>query len=278
MIILRWLNSRRSFWRWSLKALLLCLLILLVLYPRIDLLPKTIHRYLDPNSLINPNSAALGPMINEFETERQPDWTKTELMNHIESFVYHKIPYAYDWNLWVNVDYRPTVEETIKKGKEDCDGRAIVAASMLQRYGFDATLVGNFQHIWVKTNIGETMGPEKNTLVQYTAEGGRKFNWSGLRDLPDEFCYDVSVFPLWRELIITLGAWLLLVGRNVRLRQAFVWLALAAVGLLLVREGGNNSDNPDHIKIWGGLLIILLSIVALVVQSHQAARRSTSSN
>jgi hypothetical protein len=271
IIILRWLNTRRWFYRWPLKVVLLFLLVLLVLFPRVDRLPKTIERYLNPNALVDPWSPALDPMIDAFEAERQPDWSKTELMNQIENFVYRKILYAWDWDLWGNAEYLPTVEEAIEMGKEDCDGRAIVAASMLRRYGFDAILVGDFRHLWVKTDIGETMSPGKKIALQYTDEG-MQFDWSSVWELPDAFCYGVSVFPLWRELIIIFGAWLLLVGPAVRLRDAFLWLSLSAVGLLSMREGGDWLE-PDRVMNWSGLLIIIFCIVALMVQSRRATKR-----
>jgi hypothetical protein len=271
-MILRWLNHRQKLFRWALKALFLVILVLLVLFPRVDRLPETVRRYLNPNDLVNPQSPALAPLIDEFEKERQPDWTRTELMNHIESFVYRKIPYARDWNLWANIDYIPTVEEAIKKGKEDCDGRAVVAASMLRRYGFEAVIVGNFEHIWVKTEIGETMGPAENKLVEYTAEGKRKFNWSTVWDMPDEFCYSISVFPLWRELIILVGVWLLLIGRGLSFRETLIWLGMLMAGLLLIRDGGKDSES---LKNWAGILIILFSAVSLVVRSYRADKRLT---
>lgn len=268
---LRWIDTRRTFYRWSLKILFLLTLVLLVLFPRVDLVPKTVQRYMDPNDLVNPNSSALDPVIDEFENERQPEWTRNELMNHIEGFVYRKIVYARDWNVWINAEYLPTVEEVIEKGKGDCGARAVLAASMLRAYDFDAILVGNFEHIWVKTDIGETMSPGDKTLVEYTDEG-RRFDWSTLWDIPNEFCYSVSVFPLWRELIIVLGAWLLLIGRGVRFRYNFLWLLLLLLGLLLVRDGGNGG-NPETVKNWAGLLTFSFAVVALVIQSNRAAKR-----
>ncbi|MDD5093191.1 MAG: hypothetical protein PHV74_02280 [Dehalococcoidia bacterium] len=267
----QWFDRRRNVWKWAIKVLLLLLLVLLVLFPRVDRLPVTIHRYFNPNSLVDPQSPALDPLIDEFEKYRQPDWSKTELMNYIEAFVYYKIPYAYDWNTWANADYLPTVEEVIKKGKEDCDGRAVLAASMLRRYGFDATLAGNFQHIWVKTEVGETMGPGERSFMEYTEEG-RRFNWDALRDMPNEYSFNISVFPLWRELIIAIGAWLILKGRHLSFSEGLIWLGLAVVGLLLIRGGGYDSES---FKNWLGSLILVFAVIALVVRSYQTNKRES---
>jgi len=263
--IFDWLNTCRARWRWPLKLLLLCLLVLWV-----DLLPAQIHRYMNPNGLVDPSSE-LQPLVDEFEMERQPDWTRQELMNHIEAFVYRKITYARDWNIWGNIDYFPTVREAVKKGREDCDGRAIVAASMLQRYGFDAELMGNFDHIWVKTDIGETMSPGDHVFVQFTDEG-RKLNWSALWDAPNDFCHGVAIFPLWRELIIVLGFWLLMISRRLNLKYALGGLALLVIGLLLVRDGG--LDDPERLKNWSGMAVFLSAVFVIALGSHRPKKQS----
>ena len=269
--IARWLYSLHWYYYWPLKVLLFIILVLIVLFPRLDLFPKHVRRYVDPNTLINPHSTELSKIIKEFEVMRDPSWSRSQLMDNIEKFVIHKIRYAWDWELWGNADYFPTVEEIIREGKEDCDGRAILAASILRRYGFDSILVTDLQHLWVKTDIGETMGPGKKKAVQYTEEG-IILDWSVVWDIPNIFCYGASVFPLKRELIITLGLWLFLIGRNVRFKNAFIWLALLTVGLMFIREGGDWT-NPDRIMNWSGLLIILSSIAALILQSYYASKR-----
>lgn len=60
------------------------------------------------------------------------------MLEEIEKFVYEKNKSAWDWEVWGNVNYIPTVEEAIASGREDCDGQAIVGASMLREYGYDA--------------------------------------------------------------------------------------------------------------------------------------------
>ena len=264
----QWLNPQRRLIRWPLKTAFLLVLVLIVMFPRLDLLPRTIDRWADTNALVDPDSPALEPLVEEFELARNPDWTRKELMNHIEAFVYYKIPYARDWNIWLNVDYIPTVEEAIEKGREDCDGRAVVAASMLRRYGFDAILVGNFDHMWVKTEIGETLGPSGTALISHT-DNGDKIDWGAIWDLPDDFAEGMSIFPLWREIIIAVGIWLILAGPKVHRRYLLLWLLPAILGLIILRDGGR-SDDPENLKTWAGSLLMLGTVAGMLIQTRKS--------
>lgn len=270
MNLLRGLNSRGIAVRWPAKGAIFAAVCLLVLFPRLDRLPVTVKRHLNPNVLINADSPALQPLLDDFEGLRQQDWDHERLLKELERYVYRKIPYAWDWDLWGNVDYFPTVEETLAAGKEDCDGRAVVAASVLRKYGYNARLATNFGHVWVVTDRGATMSPGKRKGIEFTAEG-MKFDWRIVFDLPKTLAMGVSVFPLYRELILVLAAWLLMVGGNVRLRDAAIWLALLVVGLMLLREGGR-PRHEDIWKDWLGFTSCLIALMALVLQNRRPHR------
>ncbi len=270
MIFLQRLNSRSLWIRWPAKWFIFALVGVLVLFPRLDRLPITIHRHLNPNALIDSDSPALVLLLDEFEAKRREEWDSQKLLREVERFVYRKVPYAWDWDVWGNVEYLPTVEETLAKGKEDCDGRAVVAASVLRSYGYNARLATNFGHMWVVTDRGETMSPGKRKGIEFTQEG-RKYDWAILRDLPDIFSMGISVFPLHRELILVLAAWLLMIGRNVRLKDTILWLVLLIVGLMLIREGGR-PRHENSLKDWVGFASWMLALIALVVQARRAHR------
>lgn len=266
MEFLQRLNRRSKWARRPIKCVIFAVISLVVFFPRLDRLPTTIRRHLNPNALINADSPALQPWLEEFEAARKPDWDDQKLLGELERYVYRKIPYAWDWDLWGNVDYFPTVEEVLALGKEDCDGRAVVAASVLQKYGYNARLATDFGHVWVVTDRGETMSPGKSTGIEFTDEG-MKFNWAILRDLPKTLAMGIAVFPLYRDLILILAAWLLLVGRGVRVRDTLLWGALLVIGLMLVREGGH----PRHVNIWKdwlGFAIWAAVLVGMVVQGR----------
>lgn len=267
MEFLQRLNNRSKRVRWPIKCATFAVISLGVFFPRVDRLPTTIKRHLNPNALINGDSPALQSWLEEFEAARQPEWDDKKLLGELQRYVYRKIPYAWDWDLWGNVDYFPTVEETLALGKEDCDGRAVVAASVLQSYGYNARLATDFGHVWVVTDRGETMSPGKSTGIEFTDQG-MKFNWAIVRDLPKTLAMGTAVFPLYREAILVFAGWLLLVGRGVRVRDSLLWGALLVIGLMLVREGGH----PRHANIWKDWLGFATWAVAVVGMILQARR------
>ncbi|MCG3136470.1 MAG: hypothetical protein HJJLKODD_00303 [Phycisphaerae bacterium] len=260
----------KLFWpsRWLVKLLLAAVLLLLVCYPRLDRLVLQIQRFQHADRLVNPQSPALDPLVAEFDQLRQPDWDRKKLFKELEKFVYQKIRYEWDWNLWGNADYWPTVEEAVLKGQEDCDGRAVVAASMYQRYGFKSELVADFAHVWVKTDLGEAMGPRQVQGVQFTPQGW-KINWKVLRELPATFCYGISVFPLWRELLLVSGWWWLCLGLGVKVQPALGWLMFVWFSLMMIRESGQKLNEPDVLLNWLGVGLAVCAYLGTIFWSRK---------
>lgn len=267
MRLLDWLNERRSWLRWLLKSLTFVVVAFLVLFPRLDRLWTQLQLPLNRNELIDQDSPALVPLIQEFDTTRDPSWERRTLLKKLEGFVRKKIRYDFDWNVWGNVDYFPTVEEAIEKGREDCDGQAVVAASLMRHYGFKAWMTGDFSHIWVKTDIGPAMSPGKTEAFR-TADGRRKFNWKILKEIPQHLGLGISIFPLKRELILVLTAWLLLLGSGSSLKKSFKWLLLLVIGLLLIREGGRPRA-IDLTKVDIGLVLWFVVIAAMLLSAKR---------
>ena len=176
-------------WRWFVrlpaKVLLAAVAVTLVTFPYPQLLLRHIEHWRNPNALIDAESPALEPLLASLEPEVTALGDDHEqILKTVESRVYKAVPYAWDWDTWGTADYMPTVEETLRLGKEDCDGRAVVAASVLRHFGYETELVTDFAHVWVKTDKGETMGPGGRKVV----EGGKKgvaFNLAGLVELPN---------------------------------------------------------------------------------------------
>src|SRR6185295_4116464 len=109
------------------------------------------------------------------------------------------IKYRYDWYNWGNLDYWPTAEETWALKKEDCDGRAVLAASILRSRGYtNATIVANLKHVWVKVGDVELMGPGGEKVFRH--EGGKTIvtvpSWKTLLDAIAFTCK----FPIVRSL------------------------------------------------------------------------------
>ena len=202
--------------------------------------------------------------------------TPPEVLSQVEAFVYKKVPYDWDWNTWGMADYLPTVGEVIQMGREDCDGRAVVAASLLKNLGYDARIVTDFAHVWVNTEYGETMGPGKTRTIEVTEKGVR-LNARGLIQIPEILGYGIAVFPLVRELVLLSVFWLLLLGRTGALRM-FISLALLTGGLMLLRHGAADYRHPQHHCEITGLAVFLLGLLALVLRGPRCREVSQEDN
>jgi hypothetical protein len=267
------LNRLRWYTRLPAKWAVLGLTLLIVCFPYPSRLFRHLQHWRDPNALIEPDAPALEPFVTELRRRLTPDLSPAQTLRHVERFVYEKIPYEWDWNTWGTADYLPTVAEVFEMGKEDCDGRAVVAASLLRRLGFEAELVTDFAHLWVKTDQGETMGPGKQKAIIATEEGLR-LQASALAELPRALSYGVAVFPLYRELIVLLMAWLLLLRSHGGVACSLVGLALLLAGLFLWRAGGTGYRHSALWMQWSGIVGIGVGVIWLLWRARINARRA----
>lgn len=189
------------------------------------------------------------------------------LLESVEAVVYQRVKYAYDWDTWGNLDYLPTVSEVIEMGREDCDGRAVLAASLLTRLGVEARLVGNTSHAWVWTPFGETMGPQGAKAVEVTP-GGVQINWRGIVEIPRTLALGVAMFPLIRELILIATIWLLILPRGVSRWRAMFIAVLLIAALFALRWGGW----PTR---YGWLITGLVLLALAVMMAVKSPRRDT---
>lgn len=265
------LNRLRWPIRLPVKWALLGLTGLAVCFPYPSVLLRHIEHWRDPNALIEPEAEALEPLIVELRARLTADLSARETLNTVERFVYEKLPYAWDWETWGTADYLPTVAEAMEKGREDCDGRAVIAASLLQRLGYETQIVTDFAHVWVKTDQGETMGPGKTKAVVATSEG-LEIHFEALAGIPRAMAYGVAVFPLVREAIVLVAFWLLMLrsgGGGVCSLTALVFLA---AGLLILRRGGADHRNPIYWLQIVGVINLIAGVVALTVWASGNAR------
>jgi len=260
---LRWfvvVNRWPAWLRWPFKSLALATAVLLVCFPDVPRLVRHVQRWTDPNRLIAPDAEVLQPWADELRPQLTDDLPPQAALKTIEHFVYDHLPYEWDWKNWSNADYIPTVEEALARGREDCDGRAVVAASLLSRLGYPATLVTDFSHVWVRTEFGDTMSPGQRVAVVAT-ERGIALRLTELAQLPHALGYGVSVFYLHRELIIVLAAWLVLLRPRRRWWRNLLALALLLAALVLVRAGGGWQE-PNVALEWLGLFSLAAAFAA----------------
>ena len=273
------LNKLRWYLRLPIKWVIFALTVLVVCFPYPRLLIRHIQHWRDPNALIEPDAPAIQPLVEELGQQLSNDLTPHEVLKRVERYVYNKIEYEWDWNTWGTADYLPTVTEAIEMGKEDCDGQAVVAASLLRHFGFQVQLVTDFAHMWVKTDRGETMGPGKKKAIVAT-DRGLRFQLSGLKELPKAFAHGTAVFPLVREAIILGMLWLLLLRPQGGIVWSLVGLACFVGALICLRNGGRNYYQPIMWMQWVGMLAIVAGFFVLLVGARRnaAAAGGTSSH
>lgn len=247
---------------------------LLIFFPRLDRAWQQLTTLpLNRNLLVDPHAPALDELAASFDAIRDPQWDQQRLFKEIERFVYGHIKYVHDWVQYGNVEDWPTLDEVTRTRQDDCDGRALVAASLSQRYGINAHLVADLSHVWVKADIGESMGPGETTGLDFTPQGVQ-FNWDVVWELPKHCSVGIALFPLQRELLIVLLAWILLIAPDTKWRDNLLWLALLVVALMFIREGGRARD-AGLIKDWIGFgtWAVVLGVMLYVSRAARIVSR-----
>lgn len=220
--------------RMPLKVALFVVILALTLFPHPQWIPVLVERVRNLNALLDPACPALAPLESEVRAAMKPGANGQETLHVVEDVVYRHVPYAHDWETWGNAEYLPTVSEVFEKGREDCDGRAIVSGSLLRRLGFQADLATDMLHMWVITPAGEAMHPTSVTKTMVGGPGGTEFrpSFDALFNLFRGFAYGTAAFPLEREMILFAAIFLL----TIHPRQSG-WQRLAgALALLLALE------------------------------------------
>ncbi|GJM24737.1 MAG: hypothetical protein DHS20C16_11520 [Phycisphaerae bacterium] len=228
--------------------------------------------------MIDPAATRLDPLVPELMGALPAEATREthpkEILRAVELLVYKKLPYAFDWDTWGMADYMPTVDEALEMGREDCDGRAVVGASLLERMGFDAHLVTNGAHVWVSTPEGDTMGPGKVATIR-TTPTGVKVNWRGLWTMPRIMAVNTALFPLVRELIIAVVLWGLILHPSMR-RHRVVVVGIFLIGaLFLLRSGGNLQRGESMLLVWSGILALIGALVCSRYGGRRPAETAT---
>lgn len=252
---------RRGWWsRWYFRSVAKCVIFsvvtLFVCFPFPSQLIRNLGHLRNLQGMIEPNAPELAGWDQEVRSRIEkaassqpttaPDVVPSSRLaqREVERFVLEKVRYEWDWNLWGSADYMPTVAEMFEKAKEyggqvkeDCDGRAVMAASLLKRLGYEPTIVTDLRHVWVTTPEGEWMGPGGAKTMVATSQGTR-VNWeSAAGNFAISLSYGVAVFPFMRELIILITLFVLLLRRWSRPGPAMVGLILLIQGLLFMRLG-----------------------------------------
>jgi hypothetical protein len=145
---------RRVVVRWFAKCVFFIVLVAVVLNPDLRRAAKQLRHTLAPEALIQTNFPGLLGInrgVDRMWKDRGGAEAKT-----VEQFVLRNVRYASDYDTWNNIEYWPTAEECWSRGQEDCDGRAVLAVSILRSRGYEsAKLVVGLQHMWIRVNENE---------------------------------------------------------------------------------------------------------------------------
>lgn len=281
-------HDRPRRYRWPLKCALFLTVAALTVYPRLDYLPTWLGRITDMNSVLDPQHAGLAPLEADVRAaaEARHVTAAAGLLPIVQQVVQQHVPYAFDWDTWGVMDYLPTVAETLALGREDCDGRAVVAASLLRRMGVDAWLVSDFLHTWVATRAGQTMSPRdsEQTLVATPHGTTARVSPAMLQNLANGFAFGVTVFPLPREIVLVATLALLALQPRSPLARRVVGVLLLFGALAVVRTlGARPAGGGEVAQVWvwtgvgmalGGWLLLVLRGAARVPRSAAAPSES----
>jgi hypothetical protein len=273
-----WARLHKSawWWRWPAKWVLFILVVVLVLYPKLWLAPRWVARLSDMDSVLQPDCPGLAEFEAAVRARAPAPASAADVLPVVERVVYERIPYAWDWDVWGVVDYLPTVAEVLQQGREDCDGRAVVAASLLRRLGYQAWLASDLKHTWVVTSSGETMSPGAGEKTIAAGPGGTQVRFTAglLENVARGLSYGLAVFPLTRELLIlaALCALTMQPRSSAGRRVAGCLLLLLALGLL--RDAGLALPKAGASSglTWAALTCMMVGWLALAIKA--GGRRS----
>lgn len=269
----RW-HERRFLLRVATKTVVFGVATLLILFPHPSLILVLFDRLQHLDSLVDPTHPKLAELEAEVRKQMPPNTSARGALPYAEQVVYQFVPYKNDWETRGVMEHIPTVGEVFEKGADDCDGRAVISASLLRRMGYDAHLVTDLLHMWVQTPEGETMSPTSDTHVLVSTPQGTKINLqpSMIVTWARGWSYGVAVFPLPREVgilgllaLVTMQPW------------SSFWrrvsgVLLFAVGLMLVREQGvaAATRDGDAWSVAAGFACALAGWVVLAWKSRAA--------
>lgn len=278
------LHRRPRRTRWPLKTGAFLLVALVVLYPRPWLIPAWLTRLCNLNAVIDPYHPTVSELAARVTDDAGGKPSLHAAAVAVETLVRQRMPYAFDWETWGVMDYLPTVDEAFAQGREDCDGQAVVAASVLRRLGYEAWIVSDLLHTWVVARDPTAQPPVTVALMSPgrgdqtltgESEGTRaRFSTATLANVGRALSFGVAVFPAERELVIVAALWLVLMQpRSPGWRRLAGGAVLLAALPCLRSAGGPVAGDVYRPGLAGlGLASLAAGCVLLMYKSPPARR------
>lgn len=257
----------KFYWRWSLKIGLFVVVLFFVLNPNPVLFLQQLFIYANVEQLIQTDFAGLEDANREIDAQLPANATTHDEFLAVQRYVYEKIPYAYDWDNWGNVDYWPTAAQVWQRKREDCDGRAVLAVSILRSRGFpEATLAGNFRHIWVTVGDEGLMSPDKEQNLR-REHGKTIITLPSLSMILQNFAIYWADFPVARNLLLFLVI-ITLVSHPCRELFPFLGMMIAVlIGYLFMKDWAHETMRFDEAVITKDLVLGTTCMIGALLYS-----------
>jgi len=283
-------DSPRS-WRLG-KLLLVPWIVLFIIIPKPWTWPTECLRRIDRGRIIQPNDPSVAQVEQEFwahleQAGLRMDWDRGDAAKRLDllmRFVLKRVSYSYDFPNWGVFCHTATPEEAIRvKGKDDCQGQACVAVSLMQRLGYEAycaetpfhwyvAVSGEPGEDWIFLNRGTATDP-----LTVFHQDVRRYPWSSTERPAEMSSFVLEVFesrhnkilfePLRKSLVERPALWpgsILLLG------------CVSAVWVFFLhwpeRRGSILCSYPwDVVWMWGCLCLCLV-VVWLLAGSPKGIR------
>lgn len=239
-------HASRGAGRVAVKLLIFHVILIPVLFPRVWLLPTWLSRWRDPNAVLQPDLPALAPLETSLRASlaAKPALSEQDVFTRAHDLVRQRLPYDFDWNVWGEFDWLPTVEEALDAGREDCDGVAVVTASLLRRMGYDAQLVCDFLHVWLRGTNAQAGSLGGTPSIVATPTGSTLRIGRVTANLIRGTGFGVSAFPLAREVVLLTVVLLLTLHPRVSRRRAAIAFVLMIAAFLALRASHQRTPIP----------------------------------
>lgn len=260
-------------WRIPCKFAILLLFVLLVLFPNPVLLVRQIQSYANVERLIHTDFDGIDQINREITASLPPDATPRQEYQAVQRYVYDHIAYVYDWEQWLNVDYWPTAAEVWQRQREDCDGQAVLAVSILRSRGFaSARLAGNIRHIWVTVDQTALMGAESEQTVR-REDGKIRISLPSWELWLGSLAIGIADFQEFRSLLLYCGVLLVCYRPGGPASRFFAAAAPGLLGFIFLKDWADlvmrTRETTANLSLWAGAILVLGSLFLAARQPRQ---------
>lgn len=220
------------------KWIIFIVVVVGVLFPNPFIFVEQIQNMLDMERLIQPDFKGIDDINREIDQLLDGETTRGEEFRLIQRYVYRHIPYSYDWHQWGVVDYWPVAEKVWESRTEDCDGRAVLAVSILRSRGFEsAHLVASLRHMWVAVDDVELMGPDSEKSIK-KEDGRTVISLPSITMFLKGYAFKLGEFPATRSAVILLTLLVLLYHPCRNLTGLLGTMLVGLSGFIMLLEWG----------------------------------------